>query len=251
MKKRIEQQSQNFTLVESKACGLQRRITDKVDALVQRVEALEGVQAPANKQREQGAVAHASGLLHGPLCQRMDTLAASMADLDARCELLRSDNAAQLATFSMALEHQWKELGGKEFLPTDNDLQACIKIASSHTARLEKLHEKWTEMQAVQGSKTETLQEVVGDTVLRCTQAFWPFEELLPQSSEASVRNQSERSLRNRSACEPGIVNSRIQHFEPSSFTSESSNSTCADMLRCSSAGDSSSTFSFVPTNEL
>jgi len=168
----------------------------------------------------------------------------SVTDLEARFEVLSSDTAGQLATFSVALEHQRKELGGTEFLPTDRDLQTCILKASSHVARLEKLQEKWTQMQAVQGSNAEQFQDVVRDAVLQCTQDLLQSQKELravPQSSEPSTRTSTRISLHvsgsdagvgqisqtsgkdvsrnvhssgNHFARKPGIVNSRIQHFE-------------------------------------
>jgi len=145
MRKTVEQHSQDLTLVKSTFCGLQRLITVKVDSLVQRVEALEGAMAPGRKQGDQEAATHATQVHHEVLIERLDTVDVSMTDLETRFELLRSGTAAQLATFSMGVEHQQKELGGKEFLPMENDLQTCIAKASSHIARLERLHEKWTD----------------------------------------------------------------------------------------------------------
>jgi len=207
------------------------------------------------------------------LVERLDTLAASKTDLETRFDLLRRDVATQRATFSETLEHLQKELletrfdllrrnvatqratfsdvlehlqtkpGGEEFLATDSDLQACIQTTSSHVARLERLHEKWTAMQAV-GSSTEQLQEVVRDAVQHGAQNLHPSQELgaLPQSSERSTRTSPPGSVSlhtlvsnedvghisqtsGKDGCcvgssgdsfahKPGLVNSRIQHFE-------------------------------------
>jgi len=159
--------------------------------------------------------------------------------------LLRSDIEVQLSTFSMVLEQQRKELSGKEFPLSHSDLQACILQASSHVARLERLHRKWTQMQAVQGISTQQVQKVVRDAVLPCSQILMPSQKLgaLPESSEPSTWASSPgraswhpsasdmgvgqisqtpgkgswhyvHSLGNGVARKPGIVNSRIQHFE-------------------------------------
>jgi len=176
--------------------------------------------APGSKQRDQEAATHATQVHHEVLVERLDTVDVSMTDLETRFELLRSDTAAQLATFSVGLEHQQKELGGREFLPMENDLQACIAKASSHIARLERLHEKWTETQAVQSSSTKQFRELVEETVRQCMQNLLPSQELgaLPQSSEPSTRTTGlwhcGTSLGNHSARKPGIVNSRIQLCE-------------------------------------
>ena len=110
MKKTVERHSRDLTLVESTLCGLQRKITEKmnglvqhVEALVQRVEALEGAMAPGRKQGDQEAETHATLVHHGVLVERLDTVDVSMTDLETRFELLRSDTTAQLATFSVGL----------------------------------------------------------------------------------------------------------------------------------------------------
>jgi len=100
-------------------------------------------------------------------------------------------------------------------------------------------------MQAAQSSSTQQFQDVVRDAVLQHAQTLLPFQELgaLPQSSEPSTRTSppgraslhtsvsdtgigqisqttgkgswhSVNSLGNRFAHRPGIVNSRIEHFE-------------------------------------
>merc|ERR1719410_3112118 len=112
MKKKVEHHSQDLTSLESNLCGLQRKITEKINALVQqveslvvRVETLDSTRACESKQRDQE---HARGLHHGLFVERLDTLDESMTDLQTRFELLRSDTATQLATqlasFSVALE---------------------------------------------------------------------------------------------------------------------------------------------------
>jgi len=213
MKKTVEQHSQDLAWVKSTLCGFQWTITEKVNGLVQRMDALE------DEQTDQEATT--PGMHHGLWVDRLDNLAVSITDLETRFELLRSDTAAQLATFSVGLEHQRKELGGKEFLPTDCDLQECIAKASSHVARLEKFHEKWTEMQAVQGSGTKQFREVVEESVRQCTQNLLPYQELgaLPQSSEASAPKTKGLwryvvSSGNHFVHKPGIVNLRIQQCE-------------------------------------
>lgn len=180
MNKTVEQHSQDLTWVKSTLCGLQRKISEKLNGLEQRMEALEGAKARASKQNDQEKATHTSWSQHGPLVKRLDTLAVSMTDLEARFELLRSNTAAQLATLSVGLEQQRMELGSKEFLPTDSDLQACIVKASSHVSRLERLIGKWTEMQAVQGSSKEQFREVAGEDVPQCTQTSCHLRSLEP-----------------------------------------------------------------------
>jgi len=224
MKKTVEQHSQDLAWVKSTLCGLQRKITEKVNGLVKCMEAMEGANAPASKQRDQEAVTHSSRVHHGLMVERLDTLSVSMTHLETRFEFLRSDTAAQLSTLSVELEHQRKELGAKELLPTDFDLQACIAKASSHVVHLERLHEKWTEMQAVQGSSTQQFREGVGEAVLQCTQNLLPSQELgaLPRSADPSDPSTRTKgvcrgvliSSGNHFARKPGFVNSRIQRCE-------------------------------------
>jgi len=164
----------------------------------------------------------------------LETRDVSMTILDARFDLLRKDIAAQLATCSGVRENLQKELGGGEaFLATDRDLRACIKTTSSHVERLERLQEKWTAMQAAQGSSTEQFQEVVRE-LGAVTQELGA----LPQSSDSPSGSvllhtlahdggagqisqtpgndlgRCVRSLGDGFARKAGIVNSRIQHFE-------------------------------------
>jgi len=181
-----------LTLVQSTLCDMQQNITEQMHGLVQRMEVLEGARESASKQRDQEAATYANRLHHGQsgvpsLVEPLDTLAASMTDLEARFGLLRSDIDDQLATFSAVLEHLQKDLGGKAFMPTENDLHACVLKTSTHVARLEKLHEKWTKMQAVQGSSTE--QQEVAESAAVHSQQKLPFQELgaLPQSSQPSI----------------------------------------------------------------
>jgi len=236
MKKSVEQQSEDLALVKSALDGLQKKIAGAMHGLEQRVEALEGAKAPESKQETK---ATASDRLHdGPSVDKLETRDVSMTILDARFDLLRKDIAAQLATCSGVRENLQKELGGGEaFLATDSDLQACVLTTSRRVARLERLHEKCTEMQAVPDIGTEQFQEVVEDAG---TQNLLPSQELgaFRQSSESIRTNppgvplhtsasvgqvaqtsgnglgRSVCSLGGRFARKPGIVNSRIQHFE-------------------------------------
>jgi len=244
MKKKTEQHSQDLALLKSSLCGLQRKITEKMnglESLVQRVEALDSAKAPDSRKRDQE---HTRGLHHRQFIERLDTMTVSMTELETRFELLRGDTATQLATFEVALEHQWKEFGGKEFLPTGSEVQGCILKASTHAARLENLHEKLRETQAMPGI-TEQVPEVVEDVALQCTQTILPPQKVgsLPQLLEPAKRTSPHRhaSLHTsasdsgvgkisptsprgslRSVCslgrgfsrKAGIVNSRIQHFE-------------------------------------
>ena len=177
MKKTVEQHSQGLTSVESSLCGLQRKMTEQMnglESLVQRVEALDSAKACERRQKDH---------------ERLDTLSVSLTHLETHFDLLRSDTATQLATFEVALEHQWKEFGGKEFLPTGSEVQGCILKASTHAARLENLHEKLRETQAMPGI-TEQVPEVVEDVALQCTQTILPPQKVgsLPQLPEPAKR---------------------------------------------------------------
>jgi len=202
MKKKVEQHSQDLASVESSLCGLQRKITEKMNGLVQHVEALVQRVEAMDKQRDQEAATHARRLQDGLFVERLDTLAVSMTDLNSRFELLRSDTATQLATqlatFSVALEHQRRELGGKEFPPTDTDLQGCILKASGHVAHLEGFHETWREKPAMPDSIPEQdHQEEAGDVGLQSTQTLPPSREpaTLPQSTKRLLELQLTQRL--------------------------------------------------------
>jgi len=71
-------------LLESTLCSLQWKISEKIHDLVHRVGALEGAKSPASKPRDQEAATRASRLHYGPLVERLDTLAVSMTNLEAR-----------------------------------------------------------------------------------------------------------------------------------------------------------------------
>jgi len=165
VKKLVEQHSRDMRKTECTLCGLQRRITEATHNLANRVEALEAGKVPSEERPMRtmlGGCDDASG-------RRLDLLAVSVTDLEARFELFRSETDAQIASSMASIE----ELRGKQddeaALLTTDDLQACLKNASSHVTRLERLSEKWKAQQVPQGNG-EQLEQDGGDNVFPSAQ---------------------------------------------------------------------------------
>jgi len=165
VQKIAEQHSQDLKMVESTLCGLQRRMTQNTNSLAQRVEALERRPAKGKGIHETG-MKLAKGCHKDKLIGHVDALAASHADLEARFDLFSSKTAAKMASCATALAELQEQTRDGPSILTDSGLQACIQNASSHVLRLEKLSEKWTELQRVQGcsGSADQFLETTGDT---------------------------------------------------------------------------------------
>jgi len=164
VKKLAEQHSREMKKTECMLCGLQRRLSEATHSLANRVEALEAGKVPCEEKTMRptmGGCDEATG-------RRLDLLAVSVTDLEARFELFRSETDAQLAS-SMASIQELRGKQGDEVLLTTDDLQACLKNASSHVTRLERLSEKWKAQQdpvAPQGNIRQ-VEEVCRDDAFR------------------------------------------------------------------------------------
>jgi DNA repair exonuclease SbcCD ATPase subunit len=219
-----EEHSQNLKSVASTLCGLQRRMTDTSNSLVQRVEALEkalntgkGVHKTVSKIAKKCP----NDTCIGPL----DALATSISDLEARFQLFSSESAAKMTAHTTALVELREQTRDG---PTSNDLQACIQNVSSHSLRLEKLSEKWTELQKVQGhsSSADQLQETIRETVTQCMKELLPAEQLnkkmrrtlsllIPSTSGITSQTNLARGIPQRvplNACSRGVE--KFQHTE-------------------------------------
>jgi len=135
VQKSVEQHDCDLKQLESKVCGLQRRLTESSN----RIDALEVASAAMTGKPSTPCVAE---LCHNVIVSRLDTLSVSITELEARFEIFKVEMANVAAASASKVDSIQDKLGGLQNVSSD-DLQVCLANASNHVKRLEKLSERW------------------------------------------------------------------------------------------------------------
>jgi len=137
VQKSVGQHACNLKQLESKVCGLQRRLTEsnnRIDALEAESCAMAGKPNTPRKPMAEWS--------HDMIVARQDTLSASITEMEERFEIFRRVMANIVAASASKVDSKIDKLGCVPNVSTD-DLQVCLANASDHIKRLEKLSDMW------------------------------------------------------------------------------------------------------------
>jgi len=225
-----EQHSRDLKRIESTLRGLQWRMTQHTNGLVQRVEALE---RPTKGKGSREMVVELARGCHKDTSIGTEVLATSFADLEARFQSFSSETVANMDSCTTALaELRTQTRDGPSILP-DKDLQVCIENASNFVLRLENMCAKWTDLQNVQGciGSTDQLQETIKDSVAP------GMKELLPEVNGGHGLHNPRLGEESRTCCgSPQPTSSLGSSLDTLCHTSETLSPAATMLLRTESA---------------
>lgn len=199
MQKSVDQHSCDLKQLESKVCGLQRRLTESTN----RIDALEAASCTGSGKSNSPRKSVAE-LCHDRIIARIDNLAVSVSSLEGRFEIFRSEMANDFAASASkfdSLKH--KLVGDAAGVPTD-DLQVCLANASNHVKRLEKLSERWKAHQN-KDLTAERMRESLGSP----QEAIQKRDVSTPRSVNGSFTNiiYQQEAIQRRDVSTPRSIN--------------------------------------------
>jgi len=141
VQKSVGQHACNLKHLESKVCGVQRRLTESNN----RIDALEAASC-ATAGKLNTPQKHRAEWSQGMVLARQDALSASITALEERFEIVTGIMASVVAASACKVDSEQDKLGFVPNVSTD-DLQVFLANASNHIKCLEKLSERWKENQ--------------------------------------------------------------------------------------------------------
>lgn len=137
VQKSVGQHACNLKQLESKVCGLQRRLTESNN----RIDALEA-ESCAMAEKPNTPRKPMAEWSHDMIVARQDTLSASITEMEERFDIFRMVMANIVAASASKVDSKIDKLGCVPNVSTD-DLQVSLANASDHIKRLEKLNDMW------------------------------------------------------------------------------------------------------------
>jgi len=151
MRKDMDLNAQVLQNLSSAVCLFQRRISEVTDSLTRRIETLErSKESRISQDRETNVPWKTQRGWCQDAIGRLDILQPSIDALQECLHSCRSDNIAQTTALTPTQKLHTRDYGAPE---------ACFQNDPSHNMCLEKLKEKWSELQTTSGG-TEQFDEI-------------------------------------------------------------------------------------------
>jgi len=135
VQKSVGKHAYNLRQLESEVCGLQRKLM----ASSSRIDALEAASC-AMAEKPNTPQKHTADRSHDMIVARLDTLAVSTTELEARFEIFRGVMANVVGASASTVDPIKNKLGCVPNVSAD-DLQLCLANVSNHMKLLENLNE--------------------------------------------------------------------------------------------------------------